>query len=74
MVDYATYKLMHPPDPKKAREVPNTDTLEPGMMDQDNPPYGDEFVMCLPTKIPGYNMQKKDWGMATLPYRVVKPS
>jgi hypothetical protein len=63
---------MHPQDSKTEPEVPNKDGLEPGMMDQENPPYGDEFVMCLPTKIPGYNMQKKDWSIATLPDHVVK--
>lgn len=72
MVDYATYKLMHPQDPKKAPEVPSRDDLEPGMMDQDNPPYGDEFLMCLPTKIPGYNMQKKEWSTVPQSHAGVK--
>lgn len=72
MVDYATYKLMHPTEPKRIIEPPGNDGLKPGMMDHDNPPYGDDFVMCLPTKIPGYNMQKKDWSICTLSHNVVK--
>ncbi|KAH7333350.1 ATPase [Rhexocercosporidium sp. MPI-PUGE-AT-0058] len=61
MIDYATYKLMHPPDPKKVPDFPILEGLDPGLLGQDKAPLGDDFVLCLPNKIPGYNMQKKDW-------------
>lgn len=35
--------------------------LETEYMSQDFPELGDEFFMCLPTSIPGFNMQKKEW-------------
>jgi hypothetical protein len=61
MVDITTYKQMHPPDPSKAPVIPNMNDLGPGVMDSDIPPTQDEFILCLPTTIPGFNMQKKEW-------------
>jgi hypothetical protein len=63
---------MHRLDSKTEPKLLDKDGLEPGIMDQENPPYGDEFVMCLPANIPGFNMQKKNWSIATLPYHAMK--
>lgn len=63
MVDIATHKQMHRDDqPNRARVTPEEDELEAEYMSQDDPDLGDEFFMCLPTSIPGFNMQKKEWG------------
>jgi hypothetical protein len=62
MVDIATFKQMHPPDPQKAHQIPLRDEIGSHVMDQDEPPPDDDFIMCLPTTIPGFNMQKKEWG------------
>lgn len=59
MVDIAIYKEMHPPD---AQSPPKRDDLGPTDMSQEEPPLGEEFFLCLPTTIPGFNMQKKEWG------------
>ncbi|KAG6354986.1 hypothetical protein INS49_004067 [Diaporthe citri] len=62
MVDIATHKQMHRGDKlDRARATPEEDELEAEYMLQDDPDLGDEFFMCLPTSIPGFNMQKKEW-------------
>ncbi|RYP93128.1 hypothetical protein DL770_000785 [Monosporascus sp. CRB-9-2] len=60
MVDITMYKQMHPPDPDEP-PTPKRDDLGPKKMSQDKPPKRDDFLMCLPTTIPGFNMQKKEW-------------
>lgn len=63
MVDIATHKQIHPGDKSdRPRAIPDEDGLEAEYMSQDDPDLGDEFFMCLPTSIPGFNMQKKEWG------------
>lgn len=59
MVDIAIYKEMHPLD---ANTAPKRNDLGSTDMSQDRPPLGKEFLLCLPTTIPGFNMQKKEWG------------
>ncbi len=59
MIDYETYKEMHPPPENIA---PNRDDLGYDNMGYDEPPLDDGFVLCLPLTIPAYNMQKKIWG------------
>jgi hypothetical protein len=61
MIDYATYKLMHPHDPKKNPQVVNEDDLGPDVMAHEEPPADDSFLLCLPNSIPGFNMNKKEW-------------
>ncbi|KAF6808464.1 AAA family ATPase [Colletotrichum sojae] len=56
MVDYGTYTQMHDRD-----DGAPDDDLGPAIMAQDEPILGDEFFMCLPTSIQGFNMQKKEW-------------
>jgi predicted DNA-binding protein (MmcQ/YjbR family) len=64
MIDIDTYKQFHPPDGSKP---PNRDDLGPSIMSQESPPLGDEFLLCLPTRIPGYHMQKKQWSKFQVP-------
>ncbi|KAI1132884.1 ATPase [Nemania abortiva] len=60
MVDTATFKEMHPPS-EGTRHTPNRDDLGPEIMLQDEPDLSDNFFMCLPTTLSGFNMQKKEW-------------
>ncbi|KAK0624599.1 hypothetical protein B0T17DRAFT_530561 [Bombardia bombarda] len=60
MVDIATYKQMHPDTPNTEQQH-NSDALGTEIMNQEEPDLGDEFYMCLPTSIYGFNMQKKEW-------------
>ncbi|KAI0968984.1 ATPase [Xylaria arbuscula] len=60
MIDTATFKQMHPLD-EGERGMPNRDDLGPEKMSQDDPDLGDDFFMCLPTTLSGFNMQKKEW-------------
>lgn len=63
MIDIATYKNMHEPHDKSAHiDTGAEEELEAEYMSQDEPRLGDEFFMCLPTSIPGFNMQTKAWG------------
>lgn len=63
MVDIATHKQMHPNDKSdRVHPRPEEDELEAKYMSQDDPDLGDDFFMCLPASIPGFNMQKKEWG------------
>jgi hypothetical protein len=63
MVDTKTYNEMHPrehsPDHSYRREA---DHLSAEMMAEEDPDLDDDFFMCLPTEIAGFNMQKKEWG------------
>jgi hypothetical protein len=66
MIDYETYKEMHPP-PQGI--VSNIDDLGYDKMGCNEPPLDDGFVLCLPVTIPGYNMQKKVWGKMSNQFR-----
>ncbi|KAF5695355.1 AAA family ATPase [Fusarium denticulatum] len=63
MVDITTHKKLHrdanvraPPQPS-----PGQNDLGSRYMSQENPELGDDFFMCLPTSIFGFNMDKKEW-------------
>ncbi|CAI6034512.1 unnamed protein product [Clonostachys chloroleuca] len=56
MIDMETYKRMHPTQASQYR-----DDLGKENMEQDEPPLGDKFYMCLPVHIIGFNMQNKEW-------------
>ncbi len=62
MVDLAIYKQMHPPTPGEPPPRPLRDDLGTERMAQEEPSLGDDFYMCLPTTVNGFNMQKKEWG------------
>ena len=65
MIDRETYNHMHEKENEKAfQELGNViNTLEQELMNEDQPNLPDSFYMCLPTRIFGFNMQKKEWGM-----------
>ncbi|KAK1969316.1 P-loop containing nucleoside triphosphate hydrolase protein [Colletotrichum sublineola] len=62
MVDFWVYRQMHPnhEELSSARQhEPYGDTMPED--EQHLPESGDAFLMCLPTKVFGFNMQKKEW-------------
>ena len=67
MIDYATYKQMHPHDPKNGPQVINQGDLGRAVMARDDPPADDSFLLCLPNTIPGFNMNKKEWSKRISP-------
>lgn len=60
MIDTITYNQMHP----QSQSSPCNDDLGPALMAEDDPDedLGDGFFMCLPTRLNGFDMQKKEWG------------
>lgn len=60
MIDIETLQQMHP----KEHRASNRDDLGTEVLAKEDPPMGDDFVLCLPPTIIGFNMQKKEWGMA----------
>ncbi|KAI1324721.1 hypothetical protein F5Y16DRAFT_411850 [Xylariaceae sp. FL0255] len=58
MIDTMTFKQMHPPSDG---HVSNRDDLGPEVMSRDDPGLSDDFYMCLPATVSGFNMQKKEW-------------
>ncbi|KAM0296872.1 hypothetical protein ACHAPM_010058 [Fusarium culmorum] len=63
MVDIATHKKLHRDATTRSQrqESPGPNDLESRYMFQDDPDLGDEFFLCLPTSIYGFNMDKKEW-------------
>ncbi|KAF5535709.1 AAA family ATPase [Fusarium phyllophilum] len=63
MVDITTHKKLHRDASVRAQQQPSPgqNDLESKYMSQENPDLGDEFFMCLPTSIFGFNMDKKEW-------------
>jgi hypothetical protein len=58
MIDISTYKKIHPNAPLSSKAL--RDDLGPVKMYQDEPP-SDEFLLLLPAKLFGFNMQEKKW-------------
>ncbi|KAM0414538.1 hypothetical protein ACHAPT_013618 [Fusarium lateritium] len=62
MVDTATHRRLHRDGNAQAeRPPPGPNGLDSRYMSQDNPDLGDNFFMCLPMSIFGFNMDKKEW-------------
>ncbi|KAF4339550.1 AAA family ATPase [Fusarium beomiforme] len=63
MIDMETYKYMHPKAAAEAviPDVEVTDTIGPHNWDRVKLSSSDDFIMCLPTTIIGFNMHKKEW-------------
>jgi hypothetical protein len=63
MVDIETHKKLHRDANTRTQrqQSPGPTDLEPRYMCQDDPDLGDDFFMCLPTSIFGFNMDKKQW-------------
>lgn len=62
MIDISTYNQMHAAESHSV--APARDDLGVDIMARDDPPDRDDFLLCLPTSIPGFNMNKKEWSMA----------
>lgn len=60
MIDTKTLQQMHPIEHRAA----NCDDLGPEVLAKVDPPEEDQFILCLPPTTIGFNMQKKEWGMA----------
>ncbi|KAH6954262.1 P-loop containing nucleoside triphosphate hydrolase protein [Fusarium avenaceum] len=63
MVDIATHKKLHREGNGRSQRAPSPgpNDLEAKYMSEDNPDLADDFFMCLPTSIFGFNMDKKEW-------------
>lgn len=61
MIDISTYNQMHSGPSEKSSHHPSDDDLGPDVMSRDEPPEEDDFLLCLPNTIPGFNMNKKEW-------------
>ncbi|KAK7701513.1 hypothetical protein SLS64_010258 [Diaporthe eres] len=57
MIDTKTLQQMHPIEHKAT----NCDDLGAEVLSKVDPPLEDEFILCLPPTIIGFNMQKKEW-------------
>lgn len=64
MVDIVTHKKLHRDGNSSSQRAPFPvpDVLDAKYMSEDNPDLTDDFFMCLPTSIFGFNMDKKEWG------------
>jgi hypothetical protein len=64
MVDIATHKKLHRDGNSRSQRAPSPgpNVLDAKYMSEDNPDLADDFFMCLPTSIFGFNMDKKEWG------------
>jgi hypothetical protein len=64
MVDIATHKKLHRDGNGRSQRVPfpGPNVLDVKYMSEDNPDLADDFFMCLPTSMIGFNMDKKEWG------------
>jgi hypothetical protein len=64
MVDIATHKKLHRDDNSRSQRAPplRSNVLDAKYMSEDSPDLRDDFFMCLPTSIFGFNMNKKEWG------------
>jgi len=49
------------------KEAPTQNEIGAADMLNDQPPQRDDFLLCLPTSIPGFNMNKKDWSKRGFP-------
>ncbi|KAM0224113.1 hypothetical protein ACHAQD_002484 [Fusarium lateritium] len=64
MVDIATHKKLHRDGNGRSQRAPSPgpNDLDAKYMSEDRPDLKDDFFMCLPTSIFGFNMDKKEWG------------
>lgn len=71
MIDMETYKSMHlkKKDDKNAfqEDEYSADILPAEYLDEDDPDLDDNFYLCLPPRIFGFNMQKKEWSKSSMP-------
>ncbi|PNP85354.1 hypothetical protein FNYG_01183 [Fusarium nygamai] len=64
MIDMETYKYMHLKASGKEidRHMTVIRTIDPQQMHHAELSARNDFIMCLPTTIVGFNMNKKEWG------------
>ena len=60
MVDMATYHELHQ-DSDSGQDATGKDDIGKTAM-QSNEPPSDDFLLCLPAKVPAYWFLKKRWG------------
>jgi hypothetical protein len=65
MIDTATFNMMHAVRPDDS--VKGQSEIGPDMMSRDEPPLGDQFLLCLPKTIKGFNMITKTWSANSYP-------
>ncbi|KDN68602.1 putative ATPase [Colletotrichum sublineola] len=70
MIDLETYNKMHPPsqppqEPKSSRKPPNPNEILKVDMMSEKPPEDDNFLMCLPSTMKGFDMNTKTWSERT---------
>ena len=58
MIDYKTYRVMHPENKALKKEL--TDELGPEALARNTPP-DEQFELLLPLNIKGYNLRRKKW-------------
>ncbi|PTB53826.1 hypothetical protein M431DRAFT_6109 [Trichoderma harzianum CBS 226.95] len=64
MIDIATYKQMHRNQGNETEQqfqLPDGEELPVRYLSEQSPMLGDNFFLCLPTSIAGFNMQTKEW-------------
>jgi hypothetical protein len=64
MVDLETYKKLHPDSDTLTKRPPSSgsNSLDNSYMSEESPELGDDFFICLPTSIFGFNMDNRTWG------------
>lgn len=65
MIDMATYHTLHPPtaDAPQDSASPGVDAIEHAVMQAEDHP-GDDFLLTLPAKVPGFGFHNKRFGMS----------
>lgn len=66
MIDTTTFKLMHEARPDSS--VKGQCEIGPDIMSRDEPPLDDQFLLCIPKTIPGFNMITKTWSVNPYPF------
>ncbi|KAG8670924.1 hypothetical protein FPOAC1_004159 [Fusarium poae] len=63
MVDLETYKKLHPDSDTLTKRPPSSgsNSLDNSYMSEESPELGDDFFICLPTSIFGFNMDNRTW-------------
>lgn len=61
MIDTAAYNQMNPT--ASVSLVKSQDEVGPDAMSKDEPPSDEDFLLCLPKTITGFNMDTKTWSV-----------
>jgi hypothetical protein len=66
MIDTATFNMMQAARPDSS--VTGQSEIGPDIMSRDEPPLDDQFLLCLPKTIQGYNMITNHWSVNPYPF------